>query len=270
MAVADLIDAQLGQRFVGYDEDDAALYALAVGARPDDLALVYERDLHVLPTYAAALGIWATQAAADAAGYDVAGVLHVAQSVKLVRPLPRAADVEMTARVVNVYDKTSAAVVEIEVESELFVSCYTMFVPSHGGWGGDRGPSVKRHPIDTIDARVSASIAANAAALYRLTGDRHPVHIDPEVAQATGHRGPILHGLCTLGTVVRESAAAIGIRPWQLTEITAGFSAPVYPSDRLDIAVRRAGTAAAFDARVGQTLVIGGSVTIGAAEGADR
>ena len=73
------------------------------------------------------------------------------------------------------------------------------------------------------------------AALYRLTGDRHPIHIDTEVARANGFDRPILHGLCTLGIVAREIAAAAGAHPADLVHLEARLSAPVMPGDTIDI-----------------------------------
>jgi acyl dehydratase len=232
---ADFSGTHLGTRTLRYDEGDAALYALAVGAAPSELELVYERDLKVLSSYAAALGIWATEEASRIGGYDQSNVLHLSQKVRMHAPMPAAAAFEASARVAEVFDKGRAALIHIVVECAYFDATYVMFVPDAGGWGGDRGPSatVVRTQQPTWEGKVG--FAKNAAALYRLTGDPHPVHIDPELARSLGYQGPILQGLCTFGSVVREVSTQLGVDPTTITNIDASFLAPVYPGDLLTL-----------------------------------
>ncbi|MDF3311651.1 MaoC/PaaZ C-terminal domain-containing protein [Rhodococcus sp. T2V] len=258
MTMADLRGRRLGTRALRYDATDAALYALAVGAGADDLDLVYERDLQVLPTYAAALGIWATTEASRVAGYDESKVLHLSQKVQLHTPLPTRGAFDSKATVIEVFDKGSAAIVHILVETEFFDATYVMFVPGEGGWGGDRGPSGRRIDVADPDWVDSVATAANAAALYRLTGDPHPVHIDPVVAHTNGYRGPILHGLCTFGTVIRAVARAFAVDTTSMLGIEANFLAPVYPGDVLDVRAQRRGNETLFVSRIGGTSVLSG------------
>jgi len=94
-----------------------------------------------------------------------------------------------------VWDKGKAALVDIAVECEAFTVRYGIFLPGCGGWGGERGPSATSqewHP--SWHSRHATD--RSRAALYRLTGDLHPIHIDSEVARANGFDRPILHGLC--------------------------------------------------------------------------
>jgi acyl dehydratase len=264
MTIAELSGTDIGTRTVRYEAADAALYALAVGADPSDLRLVYERDLRVLPTYAAALGIWATAEAARIGGYDETKVLHVSQSVLVRHPLPVESEFEARARVANVFDKGSAALVHVLVESEFFDATYVMFVAEEGGWGGDRGPSARIVRVENPVWEGQVTIATNAAALYRLTGDRHPVHIDAAVARANGYRGPILHGLCTFGTVVREVSTVLGVDPTSITDIDANFLAPVFPGDVLDLRVEHAPDEwIRFEARVDDKPVLSGAFVAG-------
>lgn len=235
MRAVDLAGTSLGNRTVDYGAFDAALYALAVGAEPTDLQLVYERDLRVLPTYATALGIWVTFAAAERGGYDVANVLHVGQTLELHAPLPPAATIEMTGRIGSVFDKGSAALVELVVESRYFSCTYRMYVRGLGGWGGDRGSSPRVAEVSMSPVR-HWTIPRNVAVLYRLTGDPHPIHVDPVVARAAGLDGPIVHGLCTLGAVARLLAESQGVHPWDLVWIEAVLTSPVYPGDVLTVA----------------------------------
>ncbi|MFE7423370.1 MaoC/PaaZ C-terminal domain-containing protein [Rhodococcus sp. NPDC057529] len=262
MTIADLQGRLLGARALRYDAADAALYALAVGAGAEDLDLVYERDLRVLPTYAAALGIWATGEAARVGGYDESKVLHLSQVVRLHTALPAAAAFDSRARVVEVFDKGSAAIVHVLVETEFFDARYVMFVPGEGGWGGDRGPAARRIAVTDPASAVEVKTAANAAALYRLTGDPHPVHIDPVVARENGYHEPILHGLCTFGTVIRVVMRALQIPPVSVCDIEASFLAPVFPGDVLEVRAQPGEDGSTlFESRVGGTPVLSGAFT---------
>ncbi|MBY6538829.1 enoyl-CoA hydratase [Rhodococcus sp. BP-349] len=269
MRVQDLPGRELGQCTRSYTEYDAALYALAVGAGADRLDLVYERDLSPLPTFAAALGLWATEAVASECGYAPTSVLHIGQTLHLHMPLEPAATVEMTAHVTDVHDKGHAALIDIRVSSFHFDSGYLMYVRGEGGWGGARGPSARPdtdRPRPPEVARVD--IDSRAAALYRLTGDLQPVHIDPVAAVAAGMSGPIVHGLCTLGTIVRATAEAFGHAAVDVTDVDMRLLAPVYPSTTVVLSAEER-TPGVIDvvASVADTAVASGRMTVGAAHG---
>jgi acyl dehydratase len=260
MATVDLPDIaghDLGRRTVRYDDRDAILYALAVGAPPDRLDLVYERDLRVLPTLATALGLWAVEAAGDLGAYDRTRSLHVSQRLEMLQPLPPTAAFDTTGHITNVWDKTKAAMVDIEVRSDYFTASYSIFLPGLGGWGGERGPSTAAAEAVGPSLTNSYTTSPNHAALYRLTGDRHPIHIDPEVAKLNGFDRPILHGLCTLGIAARLVAETMDAHPADLTTLEARLAAPVLPGDCVEVDVQRfAPDQAAFEARVGDATVL--------------
>ncbi len=73
----------LGTRTVTYTEQDAILYALAVGAPAAELDLVFERDLRVLPTYSLALGRWGMEELRRRGHFDGAQALHGAQTLRV-------------------------------------------------------------------------------------------------------------------------------------------------------------------------------------------
>lgn len=249
----------LGIFAADYTERDTILYALAVGARADELALVYERDLRMLPTMALAMGLWAVERVHASGFYDAARALHVSQRLRIKAPLGPAGTLSMGARIAEVWDKGSAAVVEIEVDSEEFVATYGIYVPGAGGWGGDRGPARDADQEDEPDVELKTPTSARQAVLYRLTGDRHPVHVDPMVAAAGGFERPILHGLCTLGAVVLSLAREVGSDPALLVELRAGFTAPVIPGDGLSTRVWGRGSREySFETRVGDRRVLAG------------
>ena len=257
MELAALAGRNLGRRTVSYDEGDAILYALAVGAGAEELDLVYERDLRVLPTFAVTLGLWTVGAVEELGLYDPLTALHAAQGFALREPLPRASALEISGRIAAVWDKGSAAIVDVAAESEAFVATYSIFLRGLGGWGGERGPSARTVPPEGEPLGVEETTSADQAALYRLTGDDHPVHVDPEVARANGFDRPILHGLCTLGFAGRHVAAAVGAHPAALRELSVRFAAPVYPGDTLSTSVWPGrGGSARFETTVGDTTVL--------------
>jgi acyl dehydratase len=258
--MATLAGCGLGRRRCLYTERDAILFALAVGARADELRWVYERDLGVMPTFATTLGLWAVRAAGAIGVYDPVNTLHVGQALAIHRPLPPAAELELEARVGQVLDKGSAALIDVLVSCEYFDATYTIFIPDAGGFGGDRGSRSRRteHPGAPVrTARVQTW--PSQAALYRLTGDLHPLHVDPEVAAAHGFPRPILHGLCTLATVVKTVADATESDLGQLRLLSSRLTAPVLPGDDVDIAIWAGADSHPFRASVSERTVLDGS-----------
>jgi acyl dehydratase len=109
-----------------------------------------------------------------------------------------------------------------------------------------------------MDRTATFHVGAEQAALYRLTGDRHFIHIDPVAAEAAGFDRPILHGLCTLGIAAREISGVVGAAPWELRTIGARFAAPLSPGSDLMIAASEAAGdgSVSFEASVGESRVL--------------
>ena len=256
MELADLKGQDLGTHLVAYDQRDAILYNLTVGAGPEQLELVYERDLRVLPCYGCALGLWAVEAAGDLGAYDRKLSLHASQELKIHRPLPASGKFEMTGSVTSVWDKGRASVVNIEAVCEFFTAGYSIFLPGRGDWGGERGPSSASEAPEAPTWSGSYRTWDNHAALYRLTGDLHPIHIDPQVAAANGFDRAILHGLCTLGIAAREVATAAGAHACDLTFLGARLSAPVLPGDLIEITAEARAGKVIFEANSGTSTVL--------------
>lgn len=255
------VGRDLGSRTVSYDERDAILYALAVGAAPDQLDLVFEKRLRVLPTFALTLAQWAPDVPADAGAYGTNPV-HGRQSLRSFAPLPRSGEITMRARVGNVWDKGSAAVFEVVVDSDHFTATWGIFAPGRGGFGGDRGPSSGREGITEPVHDLRVVTMPNQAALYRLLGDRHDIHIDPAAATGAGLPRPLLHGLCTLAATTLPMADALGAHPADLSALDGRFSAPAFPGESLDV---RCAADGRFETAAGQRAVItGGNVAFAA------
>ncbi|MCD2098039.1 MaoC/PaaZ C-terminal domain-containing protein [Rhodococcus rhodochrous] len=237
----------LGTRTIAYDERDAILYALAVGASATDLDLVFEERLRVLPTFALTLAQWAPDALGELGAFDTATALHGSQSLEVLAPLPRSGEIAMSARVGEVWDKGRAAVFEVVVESEFFVATWSLFAPGAGGFGGERGPSAPSAPEGDADVVGTLTTRADQAALYRLTGDRHHIHIDPAAAARIGQPRPILHGLCTLAAATLPLADMLGAHPADLRTLFGRFAAPVFPGDTAQVRSWGDTTDARFD-----------------------
>lgn len=249
----------LGTRVVAYDERDAILYALAVGARATDLDLVFEDRLRILPTFALTLAQWAPDALGTLGAFDTKTALHGSQSLDMLSPLPRSGEITMSAHVGAVWDKGRAAVFEVVVESDYFVATWSLFAPGSGGFGGDRGPSAPTAPSRDAELVGALTTGSDQAALYRLTGDRHHIHIDPDAAARIGQPRPILHGMCTLAATTLPLADLLGTHPADLKALFGRFAAPVFPGDSAQIRVWGDATASRFDvATAGGAVLTGG------------
>lgn len=246
MDLSEWSNFDLGTKLVSYDEDDVMLYALAVGAQPGDLPLIFERDLRVLPTFALPLGLWVADAASSAGAFEPAGALHAEQGLRSFRALPGSGRFEVTGRISQVRDTGRSAILDITAESEFFTATYSVILPGQGGFSEDSGVALKapseNRPAGTVRVIGSVALSERAAVLYRLTGDKHLIHVDPQAARKAGFARPLLHGLCTLGTTALAIACDLAVDPWELSELDARFAAPVYPGQSLDIATWPADT----------------------------
>ncbi|GAB2742236.1 MaoC/PaaZ C-terminal domain-containing protein [Nocardioides pakistanensis] len=250
------IGAELSEVTFAWTESDVLLYHLGVGAgaRPGDQtdprALRYTLDdeqLQVLPSFGVVAPTFHATAppSLDLPGCDIdlASVLHGSQEIVLHRPLPTAARATVRTRISDVWDKGKAAVIVQEGEARdesgepLFTTRSSIFVRGEGGWGGDRGPSTKVDlPDRAPDADVSYATTPHQAMLYRLCGDRNPLHADPQFAARAGFPAPILHGLCSYGITLREVVDALLDAD---TSAVAGFSARfagvVFPGETIRV-----------------------------------
>lgn len=242
----------LGERTCGYEERDAILYALAVGAKATDLDLVYEKRLRVLPSFGLTLAQWAPDILSEAGAFDNRAV-HGSQLLEVAAPLPRSGDVRLAARVGDVWDKGSAAIFNIIVECDYFTATWSLFAPGSGGFGGDRGPKRSVQESSDPDAILEIGTAENQAVLYRLLGDRHPIHIDPDASARIGQPRPILQGLCTLAAASLAIAVNVRAHPADLTRLEGRFSSPVVPGDHLDVRTWRDGR---FQVNDGEAVAI--------------
>lgn len=232
---------------------DALLYAVGVGAGQDpldELAFTTEnsRDVEqqVLPTMAIVVGFGG---GLDRIGsYDRTKLVHGGQALELHRPIPVTGEIECVAEVTGIYDKGSGALVEITSRSSLvdngeplFTTVGSFFIREAGGFGGDRGPSSSGAlpDRDPDEARTYAT-RPEQALIYRLSGDRNPLHADPAFAARAGFDRPILHGLCTYGFTGRALLHALcDGDPARFRSMSGRFSKPVVPGEELTVRMWR-------------------------------
>jgi acyl dehydratase len=206
-----------------YDRKAVMLYALGVGAGTDELDFIYEKNLEVLPTFVTVpfFEMWIDNVV-PGMNLDRSSV-HGEHEITLHRPIPTSGAMVSFPRCDSVYDKGDRGAV--------------IFDPKGGNFGGERGPKAEpaRIPEDVEpDFRMSETIPLNQAALYRLSGDYNPLHIDPEFAKMVGFPQPIVHGLCTFGYAGRAFVRQVcGKRPERLRSIGLRFTNAVYPGDTI-------------------------------------
>jgi acyl dehydratase len=225
-----------------YRTRDVILYALGVGAGPDELRFVYENGLQVLPTFAVVPAFPAATTSMPDLNVNPMMVVHGEQAIRLHRPIPDEGTLRTTATVKAIYDKGSGAVVIVETNSTdrsgqpLFDATFAFFARGEGGFGGDRGPSAPAFEIPARDPdfRSDMPTVPTQALLYRLSGDLNPLHADPDFAKMAGFDRPILHGLGTYGHAGRAVLKhACGSDPARFESFSARFSGTVYPGDTI-------------------------------------
>ncbi|MFP3991073.1 MaoC/PaaZ C-terminal domain-containing protein [Streptomyces sp. E11-3] len=239
---------------IAWGHKDIQLYHLGLGAGvpatdPDELRYTLESRLQVLPSFATvAGGGMAVAGGLSAPGIDVnlAHVLHGGQTVTLHRPIPVQGKAVQTSTIPAVYDKGKAAVIVMrsdvaDDDGPLWTCDTQIFVRGEGGFGGERGPSVRTElPDRAPDIEVEKPIREEQALLYRLSGDWNPLHADPEFAKLAGFDRPILHGLCSYGMTLKAVVdAALGGDVSRVRGYTTRFAGVVYPGETLRVRMWR-------------------------------
>jgi acyl dehydratase len=239
---------------VRWTERDVLLYAVAVGAgqssASEELYLTTENsdgiELRVLPTFAITL---VHRVPSPSYGpVDRAMVLHGEQYLDVRSPIPVDGEAQLTSEITSIEDKGSGALVVTETVARLpesgeilFTTRSASFVRGEGGFGqtvGAPSPGPEKLPSRDPDLRVASGSRPDQALLYRLTGDRNPLHSDPSVASRAGFDRPILHGLCTFGITARMLIHAVCHGdPERVRGISGRFSRVVYPGEGLAIDV---------------------------------
>jgi acyl dehydratase len=245
------IGADLGATAFSWTSSDVLLYHLALGAGvaatdPRELRYVLEDRLHVLPTFgvvAPGIRIFEPPAVSfPGIEIDLRKVLHGTQSITLHAPIPTDGEAVARSRIADVLDKGKAAVIIQETvvsagDTPLWTAASSIFARGEGGFGGHRGPATESVvPDRDPDQVIETAILPQQALLYRLCGDRNPLHADPEFAALAGFERPILHGLCTYGMVCKsvvDNLLASDVT--RVTGVSTRFAGVVYPGETLRV-----------------------------------
>jgi acyl dehydratase len=256
-----------------HTEKDAILYALGVGLGrdpmdEDELPFVYEKNLKVLPTFAAVLG-WPGFWLRDLdTGVDWVKVVAGEQGLVLHRPLTGRGTAIGRTRITEIIDKGAGKGALIYSERVLIDGAsgekiatvtQTTFCRGDGGFGGPAraAPPVHALPERAPDLTCDRPTRPEAALIYRLSGDPNPLHAEPAVAKTAGFPRPILHGLATFGIACDAILKCLGDRdPAKLKAISGRFSAPVFPGETIRTEMWRDGAIVSFRARVVERDVI--------------
>ncbi|KKC05604.1 MaoC/PaaZ C-terminal domain-containing protein [Mycobacterium nebraskense] len=246
--------AELDPIEFSWTSSDVQLYHLALGAGKDpmdprELRYLVDDTPQVLPTFGnvAASFHMTKPPTVQFPGIDIelGKVLHASERVEVPGPLPPSGSARAVTRFTDIWDKGKAAVIWSETTVSapdgtlLWTQRRSIFARGEGGFGGERGPSTSDAAPDRApDVEVAVPILPQQALLYRLCGDRNPLHSDPEFAAAAGFSQPILHGLCTYGmtckaivdTLLDGDAAAVAA-------YGARFAGVAFPGETLKVGI---------------------------------
>lgn len=275
------VGATVGPRRRSWTDRDTLLYALGVGAGLADLPFVTENTKgiaqRVLPTFAVIVAE-GNAILSQAGKINWGKMVHGAQGIRLHRPLPAVGEADVSAEITEIQDKGQGknAVLTIVASATdpqdgtlMAESTTTLVFRGAGGFGGQPGQSVPRVEIPDRDPDIEIAYTSreDQALVYRLSGDRNPLHSDPVFAtERAGFPKPILHGLCTYGFAGRAVLEGLcGGDPERLKSMHARFAAPVFPGETLRTSIWRAGdgraiftTTASGEPETGDRVVLDG------------
>jgi len=255
--VEKVVGAALPGAVSEWDDDDVILYHLGVGAGvpptdPSELQYTYESaPLKVLPSFGVTpvFAMLGGLIGLEGLSFNPMMLLHGEQDLVLHKPLPARAKVENSGKVTGIYDKGKGALVVVETETKdesgdlLCTNRFSAFIRGEGGFGGEPGPQPGNEaPAREPDTVVESPTLPQQALLYRLSGDKNPLHVDPNMAALGGFDRPILHGLCSFGIVCK--AAVDGVLDGDVTKVAryqARFSGVVFPGETIATSVWREG-----------------------------
>jgi len=241
------IGRPIGPSVFTYTPDQVILYALGIGADVEtDLEFLYEKNLRVFPSFCVVPGSAEVSDWHMLVGIDMKHLLQVSHEIELHGSIPPSGTLYTTTLYDPVYDMgESGALIHMKVETRdeegtlLFINRCVLIERSAGHFGGEKPPQPEsKEPPEgrNPDFQVSYPTSPNQAALYRLSGDKNLMHIDPEFARSSGFERPILHGLCTFGFSSRAVLHNICKRdPSLLRSFKARFVGAVYPGETLHI-----------------------------------
>jgi acyl dehydratase len=248
--VAVALAAELEPVEFSWTSSDVQLYHLTLGAGADpmdahELRYLTDGRPQVLPTFSSVAASFhltePPQVSFPGVDIELSRVLHGSEAVTVARPLPPSGDARAVTRFTDIWDKGTAAVLVSETTvtdldgRPLWSTRRSIFARGEGGFGGERGPSASATPPNRApDVEVDIPVLPQQALLYRMCGDRNPLHSDPGFAAAAGFPRPILHGLCTYGMTCKALVdAVLEAEPGRVASYGARFAGVVFPGEIL-------------------------------------
>jgi acyl dehydratase len=245
-----------------YTDRETMLYALGVGMGADpmnekELPFVYENGLKALPTMATVIA-WGAGGLVGKMGINYLMVVHGEQKVEIHKPLPADADIEAATRVLGVFDKGAGKGAVIYTETviteaggaKLATLVSSTFARGDGGFGGPSEGAPEPHAVPNRphDSACALATRPDQALIYRLSGDRNPLHSDPNIAKMAGFPRPILHGLCSYGVACRAVLQTYAdYDPARIKHFDVRFSAPVFPGETIETRMWKDGDVISFE-----------------------
>ena len=233
-----------------YSNDEVILYHLGVGAGvpatdAGELEYTYEKDLKVLPSFVTTVLLSGGGSMMSVPGleFNPMMLLHGEQDIEIPRPLPPEAKMKGRTRIADIFDKGKAALTMLEnsVSTEdgepLFTTRMALFMRGEGGFGGESGPpAANQAPDREPDAVFEAATLPQQALLYRLNGDKNPLHCDPEFASMGGFDVPIIHGLCSYGITCKAVVdGMLDGDPTRVARYQARFKGVAWPGETYQV-----------------------------------
>jgi acyl dehydratase len=278
--VAKVVGTELPGQVSEWDPDDVILYHLGLGAGvpatdENELDYCYEMRLKVLPSFGV-LPVFSTltgMVGIDGMSFNPMMLLHGEQEITIHKPLPTRAKVENSARITDVFDKGKGAAVVVVAETRdeqgdlLCTNRFLAFIRGEGGFGGEPGPAPGNEAPDRVpDVVAESTTLPQQALLYRLSGDKNPLHVDPNMAKLGGFDTPILHGLCSFGIVCK--AAVDKALEGDVTKVgayAARFAGVVFPGETIVTSMWREGEKILLNAQTkerGMPVITNAAVTV--------
>jgi acyl dehydratase len=254
--VGKVLGAELPPGESSWEPDDVILYHLGLGAGvpPTDLGELeycYEQNLKVLPSFGVVPVFGTLMGILAVPGMQVNPmmILHGEQDLEIHKPIPTEATVSHTARVTDIFDRVKGASVVVEARTSdasgetLFTNRFSTYIRGEGGFGGERGPRPGNLPPEREpDHVIESTTSPQQALLYRLSGDKNPLHADPSFAAMGGFDRPILHGLCTFGMACKAVVDhALDGDVTQVARYQARFSGVIFPGETIVTSMWREG-----------------------------
>ncbi len=252
------LGAELEPVEFSWTSSDVQLYQLALGAGSDpmdprELRYLTDGTPQVLPTFSSVAASFHETAPPKVSfpgiEIELARVLHASEAVTVAAPLPPSGTARAVTRITDIWDKGKAAVIVNQTTATapdgtvLWTVDRSIFARGEGGFGGERGASASATVPDRApDIEVDIPVLPQQALLYRLCGDRNPLHSDPGFAAAAGFPRPILHGLCTYGMTCKALVdTVLDGDASRVRSYGARFAGVVFPGETLKASIWKDG-----------------------------